>query len=116
MTLGQAAAGPNFVDSQELYSVLRRLGIQSRHRRLCGEILSLALVEREAYPQNEIATRFGAAHLDGERADNCRTSSSCDSCLLASFGLPSARAFHLVIHREVNKARARCSAARYRVG
>ena len=37
-----------------------------RRRHFCGDILSLALEERGAYPQNGIATRFGAQHLDRE--------------------------------------------------
>lgn len=69
----------------ELYSVLRCLSLQLCRRPFRGEILSLALMEREAYPQNGTAVRFGAQHLDGERGESCRTLSSCESCLLASF-------------------------------
>ena len=76
-TLGQTAAGSNFV---ELHSVLRQLSIQSRRRRFCRENLSLTLAERESI---HIMEQLPASveHLDGERA----TSSSYDSCLLALF-------------------------------
>ena len=40
--------------------------MQSRCRRFCGEILSLALAEREAYSQTGLAVRFGAQRLYGE--------------------------------------------------
>ena len=76
------ARGKAFASLGQLCSVLRRLGLQSRRS---GEILSLALAEREAYSQNGMAACFGAQHLDGERGESCRASSLCDSSLLASF-------------------------------
>ena len=55
LRLGSNHHGVELRGLLELYSVRRRLSLQLCCRRFCGEILSLVLAEREAYPQNGIA-------------------------------------------------------------